>query len=79
MSTAKTLATLALSVAFATTFSAQARSQCLSDAQVAEMAGHYFAKTPVPNLPNPPDADAACTRTQFQARLGERLGKAVGY
>ncbi len=79
MSTAKTLATLALSVAFATTFSAQARSQCLSDAQVAEMAGHYFAKTPVPNLPNPPDADAACTRTKFQARLGERLGKAVGY
>lgn len=79
MSTAKTLATLALSVACATTFSVQAQAQCLSDAQVADMVGHYFAKTPAPNPPNASDADAACTRAKFQALLGERLGKAVGY
>ena len=77
MRTAKTLTALALSCLCATALSVQA--QCLSDAQVAELAQHYFAKTPVPNAQNPSMADAACTRAKFQVRLGVRLGKAVGY
>ncbi len=80
MRTAKPLVTLALSVVSvlcATALPVQA--QCLNDAQVADMAQHYFAKTPVANAQNPSVADAACTRAKFQAPLGERLGKAVGY
>ncbi len=77
MRAAKTLATLAFSVACATTITVQA--QCLSDAQVADMAAHYAAKTPIPNQPNPSDADAACTRAKFQALLGQQMGKVVGY
>ena len=77
MRAAKTLATLAFSVACATTITAQA--QCLSGAQVADMAAHYAAKTPIPNQPNPSDADAACTRAKFQALLGQQMGKVVGY
>ena len=77
MHAAKNLASLALYVACATTFAVQA--QCLSNAQVTEMAVHYFAKTPVPNGLNPSSVDAACTRARFQALLGEKLGKPVGY
>ncbi len=78
MSTAKTLstlATLALSVACATTLQAQ----CLSDVQVAALAQHYVARTQADNPQDLSEADGACTRAKFQVLLGERLGKAVGY
>lgn len=70
-----TLTALALSVVCATV----AQAECLSDAQVAEMAGHYAAKTPAANLENLSDADGACTRAKFNALLAPRLGKVVGY
>ena len=70
-----TLTALALSVVCATA----AQAECLSDAQVAEMAGHYAAKTPAANLENLSDADGACTRAKFNALLAPRLGKVVGY
>ena len=69
------LTALALSVVCATA----AHAQCLSDAQAAEMAGHYAAKTPAANLENLSDADGACTRAKFNALLAPRLGKVVGY
>ena len=65
------LTALALSVVCATA----AHAQCLSDAQAAEMAGHYAAKTPAANLENLSDADGACTRAKFNALLAPRLGK----
>ena len=71
----QTLTALALSVVCATA----AQAECLSDAQVAEMANHYFAKTPAANLENLSDADGACTRAKFNALLAPRLGKVVGY
>lgn len=43
------------------------------------MASHYAAKTPAPNFPALSDADGACTRAKFNALLGTRLGKVVGY
>ena len=70
-----TLTALALSVVCATAVQAE----CLSDAQAAEMAGHYAAKTPAANLENLSDADGACTRAKFNALLAARLGKVVGY
>ena len=71
MRTAKPLVTLALSVASVLCVTAlPVQAQCLSDAQVADMAQHYFAKTPVPNAQNPSVADAACTRAKFQGPLG---------
>ena len=69
------LTALALSVVCATA----AQAECLSDAQAAEMAGHYAAKTPAANLENLSDADGACTRAKFNALLAPRLGKVVGY
>ena len=69
------LTALALSLAGASA----AQAQCLSDAQVAEMADHYAAKTPAANIENLSDADSACTRAKFNALLETRLGKVVGY
>jgi len=71
----QTLTVLALSVACATA----AQAQCLSDAQAADMASHYLAKTPAANPENLSDADGACTRAKFNALLAPRLGKVVGY
>lgn len=67
----------ALALALGCTAAAQA--QCLDDAQAADMAAHYAAKTPAANLENLSDADGACTRAKFNALLAQRLGKVVGY
>ena len=78
MTTQQTLVTLALaaaSVAFATS----AHAACLTDAQAAEMVGHYVAKTPAANPEELSDQDAACTRGKLNALLAQRLGKVVGY
>ncbi|MFT3815347.1 MAG: fumarylacetoacetate hydrolase [Acidovorax sp.] len=56
-----------------------AHAACLTDAQAADLAAHYFAKTPAANLEAQTDADAACTRAKFNALLAARLGKVVGY
>ena len=61
MTTKQTLISLALAGAgvASATF---AQAQCLTDAQVSELVGHYAAKTPAANPENLTDADGACTR-----------------
>jgi len=75
MDTKQTLATLALAIACATA----AQAACLTDAQVADMAAHYLARTPAANPEGLSDADGACTRAKFNAQIAPRLGKVVGY
>lgn len=77
MTMKQTLIALGAGVALATGLGAQA--ECLSDAAVGAMASHYAAKTPAPNFPALSDADGACSRAKFNALLGARLGKVVGY
>ena len=71
----KTLIALLAGVACASA----AQAQCLTDAQVADLTTHYFAKTPAANIENLTDADGACTRAKFNAHIAPRLGKVVGY
>jgi len=56
-----------------------AQAACLTQAQVQEMADHYFAKTPAPNFAKQSDKDAACTRARFNKLLAAHYGKVVGY
>lgn len=67
------------SLAFAVIHATGAQAACLSDAQVAEMAGHYLAKTPAPNFDAQSEEDSVCTRAKFNAQLASKLGKVVGY
>ena len=71
------IARMVLLAAVACTTAAQA--DCLTEAQVADMAAHYLAKTPAANPEGQSDADAACTRARFNALLAQKLGKVVGY
>ena len=75
MPTKQTLMTVLLAVTCATSASAQ----CLSDAQVSDLVANYVAKQPAANIEGLSDADGACTRAKFNALLGARLGKVVGY
>ena len=75
MKTKQTLIALALSFAGATAVQAE----CLTDAQTAELAAHYAAKTPAANPENLSDADGACTRAKLNQLLAQRLGKVIGY
>ena len=75
MKTKQTLIALALSFAGATAVQAE----CLTDAQTAELAAHYAAKTPAANPENLSDADGACTRGKLNQLLAQRLGKVIGY
>jgi 2-keto-4-pentenoate hydratase len=58
---------------------AAAQAACLTDEQVALLAGHYAAKTPADNIEGLSDADGACTRAKFNVILAKQLGKVVGY
>ncbi|WCM91649.1 fumarylacetoacetate hydrolase [Acidovorax sp. NCPPB 2350] len=71
----QTLTAAVLAVACATS----AQAACLGDAEVAEFAANYFARTPAANPGPMSAADAACTRAKFNALLEQRLGKPVGY
>lgn len=75
MTKLQTLIPLALAVACVTS----AQAACLSDAEVADMAAHYAAKTPAPTPEGLSDADGACTRGKLNALLAQRLGRVVGY
>lgn len=75
MQTKQTLIALLLGVATAT----GAHAACLSDAQVAELADHYTARTPAPNIEGLSDADGACTRAKLNGLLAQKMGKVVGY
>ncbi len=71
----QTLTAVLIGVAVAT----GAHAACLSDVQVAEMAGHYAAGTPAANPEGLSDADGACTRAKFNALLAQKMGKVIGY
>ena len=75
MTMKQTLTACAVAVACVTA----AQADCLSDAQVAELAQHYAAKTPAPNFAPLTDADGECTRARLNQLLAQRLGKVVGY
>lgn len=75
MTMQQTLTGVALAVACATAVHAE----CLSEAQAADLATHYLARTPAANPENLSDADGACTRAKLNALLAPRLGKVIGY
>ena len=75
MNTKQTLMAVLFAVASAT----GVQAQCLTDAQVADLVGHYVAKTPAANPENLSDADGACTRGKVHQLLAQRLGKVIGY
>ncbi len=70
----QTLITAALAV-----FGLQAGAECLSDAQVAEMAASIAARTPAATPQGLNEADGACTRAKLNALLEKRHGKVIGY
>jgi len=75
MTMKQTLTACALAVACVTA----AQAECLPEAQVAELAQHYAAKTPAPNFAPLTDADSVCTRARFNKLLAQQMGKVVGY
>ncbi len=57
----------------------QAGAECLTDAQVNDMAEKIAAKAPAANPEGLNEADGACTRAKLNALLEKRYGKVVGY
>ena len=57
----------------------QASAECLSDAQVNEMAASILARTPAATPEGLNEADGACTRARLNAVLEKRHGKVIGY
>ncbi len=57
----------------------QVRAECLSDAQVGDMAEKIAARVPAGNPEGLSEADGACTRAKLNALLEKRHGKVIGY
>ena len=70
----KTLMAVTLAIA-----GLHAGAECLTDAQVDDMAGHIAAKTPAATPEGLSAADGACSRAKLNARLEKRYGKVIGY
>lgn len=67
-------------VAFGTLLATGAQAECLSDAQVGEMAAAMAARTPAANPPEEfSEADASCTRAKLNKLLAARHGAVIGY
>lgn len=56
-----------------------AGAECLTDAQVNDMAEKIAAKAPAANPEGLNEAGGACTRAKLNALLEKRYGKVVGY
>ena len=56
-----------------------AQADCLSDAQVSDMAASIIAKTPAATPQGLSEADGACTRAKLNALLEKHYGKVIGY
>jgi 2-keto-4-pentenoate hydratase len=56
-----------------------AQADCLSDAQVADMAEHIAAKTPADTPEGLSETDGVCSRAKLNALLEKRHGKVIGY
>ncbi|MDQ3060699.1 MAG: fumarylacetoacetate hydrolase [Pseudomonadota bacterium] len=56
-----------------------AQAECLSDAQVADMAERIAARTPALTPQGLSEADGACTRAKLHALLEKRHGPVIGY
>ena len=71
-----TLAAVALGTLAATV----AQAECLSDAQVSELAAAMAARTPAVNPPEGfSEADASCTRAKLNRLQAARYGSVIGY
>lgn len=57
----------------------QAQAECLSDAQVADMAEKIVAKIPAATPEGLNEADGACSRAKLNALLEKHYGKVIGY
>ena len=57
----------------------QAQAECLSDAQVGEMAEKIVAKIPAATPEGLNEADGACSRAKLNALLEKHYGKVIGY
>ena len=68
-----------ISTCVALGWAAAAQAACLSDAQVADLAASYKARTPAATPEKLSDADGACTRAKFNAQLALQMGKVIGY
>lgn len=70
----QTLIGVALAIAALTV-----QAECLTDAQTSELVANWLAKTPAANPEGLSEADAVCSRAKFNAQLGQKLGKVIGY
>jgi len=67
-------------VAFGTLLATVAQAECLSDAQVGEMAAAMAARTPAANPPEGfSEADASCSRAKLHKLLAAKHGAVIGY
>ena len=75
----KTLGVVALGTALAAA-AGLVQAECLSDAQVADMAAAMAARTPAANPPEGfSEADASCTRAKLNKLLAAKHGAVIGY
>ena len=68
-----------LAMLAAAVLTATSHAQCLTDAEVDSLVGHYFSKTVAATPPALSEEDAACSRAKLNAQLTKRLGKVTGY
>lgn len=57
----------------------QVQAECLSDAQVGDMAEKIVAKIPATTPEGLNEADGACSRAKLNALLEKHYGKVIGY
>jgi 2-keto-4-pentenoate hydratase len=65
--------------ALAVLLSAPVAAECLSDAQVAQLAAAFEARKPAVNPEGLSTADGECSRAKFNALLQARMGLPIGY
>ena len=56
-----------------------AQADCLSDAQVSDMAANMAAKTPAATPQGLSEADGVCSRAKLHVLLEKQYGKVIGY
>lgn len=71
----KKLITVALALAAASS----THAACLTQAEAAALAAHYFSKTAATDLAPMTEADAVCNRAKLHTELEKRHGPPIGY
>ncbi|MEJ8821234.1 fumarylacetoacetate hydrolase [Variovorax humicola] len=71
---------VAMAAALGLALAAQARAECMGDAEVGAMAAALAARAPAANPPDDmSEADASCTRAKLNKLLAARYGAVIGY